>query len=107
MKSIGLVYENRVSHYEYTKKRQDVIAMRDNYLEWIEGYRQDGYLILYQDESWVFKNLAPTKVWRNTNIPLEEEVYKVPSGKGERSILSHIASTETELLEGCLLLFRR
>ena len=38
MKSVGFVYEDKLSHYEHTKSRADVVAMRDNYLEWIHQY---------------------------------------------------------------------
>ena len=106
MKSIGFVYAEKLSHYEHTKHRADVVAMRDNYLEWIDRYRADGYRVYYQDESWIFKNMACTKVWKYESGDEIDSVYKVPSGKGERSIISHVGCAETGLLDGCFLLFR-
>ena len=35
MKKIGFVYGEQISHYENTKMRQDIIKMRDDYLEWM------------------------------------------------------------------------
>ena len=58
MKSIGFTCNERVSHYEHTKNRRDVVAMRDDYLERVERYRQDVFSIFYQDETWVFKNMT-------------------------------------------------
>ena len=106
MKSIGFVYEDKLSHYEHTKNRTDVVSMRDNYLEWIAQYRAEGYRVYYQDETWVFKNMTCTKVWKDCMGNSTDGVYNVPSGKGERSIISHIGCAETLLLDNCLLLFR-
>ena len=106
MKSIGFVYGDKISHYEYTKSRADVITMRDSYLDWIRHYRESGYRVYYQDESWVFKNISCSKVWKDVRDYSTADVYKVPSGKGERSIISHIGCAETGLLDNCLLLFR-
>ena len=41
MKRIGFVYEDRVTHYEYTKSREDIIKMRDDYLDWIRKHREE------------------------------------------------------------------
>lgn len=62
MIKLGFMHDDRVTHYEYTKSRKDIASMRDDYLEWITKYRKEGYSIYYQDETWVFKNMAPKKV---------------------------------------------
>ena len=62
MRSIGFVYGDRITHYEHTKKRLDVISMRHSYLDWIHNYRQSGFRIYYQDETWVFKNMTCSKI---------------------------------------------
>lgn len=54
MKKNGFIFQDQVTQYEYTKNREDILSMRDNYLEWIEKYRANGYNIFYQDETWVF-----------------------------------------------------
>jgi len=104
MKTIGFIYKNRVSYYEHTRKRTDVVALRDNYLEWIEKYRDEGYDIFYQDETWVFKNMVTNKVWQDTED--NDDNFRVPPGSGERSILCHLASESAGLLNGCMLLYR-
>ena len=50
MQSIIFIYDERTSHYEHTKKRPDIVITRDNYIEWIEKYRNEEYNIYYQDE---------------------------------------------------------
>lgn len=49
MKSIGFVYGDTISTYEHKKYRADIILMRDNYLEWIQFYREEGFNIFYED----------------------------------------------------------
>ena len=43
MKSIDFLYADELSHHEHPKHRGDVIAIRDNYLGWVDRYRADGY----------------------------------------------------------------
>ena len=33
MKCIEFIYEDRVTHYEHTRNREDIINMRDDYLD--------------------------------------------------------------------------
>ena len=104
MKSNGFVFTKTPNHYEYTREREDIICMRDNYLFWVDKYRKEGYNIYYQDETWMNKNMAPNKIWKYGEDGTVH--YQVPSGKGERCIISHVGSATTGLLSGCLLLMR-
>lgn len=103
---IGFIHDERVTHYEHTRTRADIVSMRDNYLEWIQKYRSMGYSVYYQDETWVFKNMKSKKVWTDKTGNALVNQPKAPSGSGERSILAHVCSEETGLLENCMLLFR-
>ena len=91
------------NHYEYTKERDDVTAMREKYLLWLQKYRSENYDIFYQDETWLNKNMTAWKIWRYDNA---EFLLKIPSGKGERAIICHLGSEATGLLHNCLLCFR-
>lgn len=62
--------------------------------------------IFYQEETWVFKNMACSQTWIDNVEDSAYNTFNVPSGKGERSILSHVSSNEQGLLEHCLLLYR-
>ena len=66
MKKIEFVYDDRAAHYEYTESREDVTKMRDDYLDWIQNYRTEGRRIYYQDETWIFKDMACWKAWKDT-----------------------------------------
>ena len=80
--------------------------MRDNYSDWISGYQEQGYNIDYQDETWIFKNMSCSKVLKDFVADSIEEAYKVPAGKGYGSIVCHIGSAETGVLNNFLLIFR-
>ena len=55
MQSIAFIYDYRISHYDYTKQRPDIVTMRGNYSEWVQNNRDEGYKIYYSDDSWEFK----------------------------------------------------
>ena len=106
MKKNGFSYTERKSHYEYTRERSDIIEMRCDYLDYISEYREKGYQVFWQDETWVFKNMSKPKVWQIiTKNSILYNNYKVPSGSGERAIVCHLGSSETGLLDGCELCF--
>lgn len=48
--------------------------------------------------------MAPNWIWLYASDDVTE--YKVPSGKGERSIICHLHSAETGLFDSCPLKFR-
>lgn len=106
LQASGFVFDDKITHYEYTKQREDVVSMRDNYLEWISSYREKGYEVYYQDETWVFKNMTSEKVWHDTQGDSTKEMSRTPSGSGERSILTHVISENNGLLDGCMLMYR-
>ena len=106
MRSIGFIYGDKLSHYGHTKEREDIAKMRDDYLYWIEQYREEGYTIYYQDETWIFENMTCAKVWKDIVGDATTDMDQLRAGKGERSILCHIGCAENGLLDQSLLLFR-
>ena len=106
MRKIRFVYDGRLTRYQHTKMRQDIIEMRDNYLEWIDNYRKEGRSIYYQDETWVLKNMQCNKVRKDIAGKATDGCFIVPFRKVELSILSHIGCADTGLLDQCTLLFR-
>ena len=45
----GFQFTDPQNHYEYTKERDDITAMREKYLLWLEKYRSENDDIFYQD----------------------------------------------------------
>lgn len=88
MHSSGLSYRQRPNYYPYARERNHIVVMRYNYLEWIQCYRQQGYRILWQNETWVFKKwLMPVFCKRIIFLSGEDIDYRVPSGNGDRYIV--------------------
>jgi len=81
----GIVFRKRVSSY-YRKMREDPENMRRRalYLKQFFQYEREGREFIYMDESWINKNLVPSKCWTDGTTECEIDV---PSGKGERWIL--------------------
>ena len=79
--------------------------MRYDYLEWIEKYRKEGRRIYFQDETWVFKNMTCSKVWKGIAGKATDVCFLVPSRKGERSRLSHIRCDDSSLLAERMLFY--
>ena len=53
-----------------------------------------------------FQKYGIYKIWKDIAAEAMETDYKVPGGKGNRSIVFHVGSAESGLLENCLLLFK-
>lgn len=79
-----------------------------HYLRQIRNYRLAGWKIFYQDETWVNKNHQKNNMWHRGASGEEYYLYEggmeLPSGEGERLIISHIVSEEG-LLGGADLVF--
>jgi len=50
--------------------------------------------------------MAQNRIWQPSVVKCADDVdYRVPSDSGDRSIVCHLGSAETGLLEDCLLMF--
>ncbi len=66
----------------------EVIEMREKYQFWVDISRSEGYEIFCQDETCLNKTMPPNRIWRYGQ---EGDVhYRVPSGKGEQSVIRHL-----------------
>ena len=80
--------------------------MRYNYLEWIQKHRDEECNVYYRDETWVFKKHRNIESMEKCHQKTTDDLIKVPSGRGERSMLSHVASAQTGLFDESMLLYR-
>ena len=74
-------------------------------------YRQQGYKIFYQDETWCNANHTREYIWCMDTVAEDEKIdhliedtqwrggLKVPSGAGKQLIINHISS-ENGFLQG-------
>ena len=71
---IGYCFNDRKTHYEYTKERTDVVCMRENYLEWIKKYRNEefsmkhGCVRILPNQKY---GLIPNRMKLTTKCPVE------------------------------------
>ena len=100
------VSENRKVFIE----RSEIRASRATYLRKIQEYRNNGYQIVYLDETWITKNHKASHCWLpDTKIDdiielISNRTLKlpnIPSGKGERIIILHAGSAENGFIENC------
>eukprot|EP00172_Hildenbrandia_rubra_P002716 Plantae.Rhodophyta-Hildenbrandia_rubra.ctg379.p1 GENE.Plantae.Rhodophyta-Hildenbrandia_rubra.ctg379~~Plantae.Rhodophyta-Hildenbrandia_rubra.ctg379.p1 ORF type:complete len:337 (+),score=33.89 Plantae.Rhodophyta-Hildenbrandia_rubra.ctg379:1455-2465(+) len=103
MLQIGFTFGRGKTYYEHVTERPDIRQQRSAFIRWVRHYRSEGYEIFYQGETWVFKNIAQSKIWLHGNVDVG---HKVPFGTCDRSIISHTGSSKSGLLEGGLLLHR-
>ncbi|XP_040062230.1 uncharacterized protein LOC120837106 [Ixodes scapularis] len=90
-------------------EREDIVEWRRRYLRAIRKHRAQNRKIYFQDETWVNAGLTVDKVWTDSTIKSARQAFmsglttglKVPSGKGERVIVTH-AGSDTGFVSGCL-----
>jgi len=126
MGKLGYTHGNTGDERARLKTQQHVLEMRSQYLATIARLRAKGYLVLYQDETWVNKNTTKKKSWHRkvdkdgdfvpTDLPdnvaaqLPEIIRpggkKPPIGKGGRAIVVGIGSSLTGTIPELLDIFR-
>ena len=99
----GFSFIDCPNHYDKAKRNPAVLAMRADYVKWIQKHRGEGKVIFYQDETWIFKNMQRSKTWSHESDGAQNAA---PSGKGPRCIIAHVGSSATGLLPEALLMFR-
>ena len=91
------------SSREVICERSDLVRLRSSFLRTIKRKREDGYTIVYTDETWV--NSAHTAPYQ-WHPPNPKDDRRLPTNRGERLIVLHAGCAERGFLEGCDLVFR-
>ena len=110
LKQLGYVHVTDEDDRSARKNQEHVLQMRTEYLKQIARLRAKGYVILYQDETWVNKNTTKKKSWvlkgdgnvvaapggAQLQLPsvLRSGGQKKPIGKGGRAIVIGIGSSQ-------------
>lgn len=103
VRSFGFTFRKINNGKNVLCERPDVVSARSRYLRDIRQRREEGYAIVYIDETWVNAHHTFSKEWQSTDGSCR---CHVPSGKGERLILAHAGCRSKGLLEDGELLFR-
>ena len=112
---LGFKWKRICENKKAVVEQSDIVASRVKYLREIKIHRDEGREIVYLDETWVNKNIAPTHTWLpaakcETALDLMEnkdiQIPKFPSGKGVRWIILDAGSATRGFLPNCKLVFR-
>ena len=103
LKKLGFTFKKTPDNKKSIFERHDVVAARHNFLRKLKSYRNEGYSVVYVDETWVNENDTLTKAWVG---PEEESGVLPPSGKGRRLIILHAGNKELGFLQDCALIFK-
>ena len=99
---LGYQYKKSGDNRRLLYDQRSVINYRCNYLRKIRKFREDGYEIVYLDDTWVNQNHATDYMW----LPVDgSDAPKIPSGKGKRLIVLHAGNREVGLIDRCDLVF--
>ncbi|KAM7308522.1 uncharacterized protein ISCGN_012156 [Ixodes scapularis] len=112
LKDMGFEKQKR-NRNSFLIEREDIVEWRWRYLRAIGKQRAQNCKIYFQYGTWVNAGLTVDKVWTDSTIKSARQAFmsglttglKVPSGKGERVIVTH-AGSDTGFVSGCLDVFR-
>ena len=83
-------------------ERKDLVNKRITFLRTIKQKREEGYNIVYLDETWVDTHHTASYQWQPPN---PNDARKLPINKGQRFVILH-AGCKTGFLNGCELVFK-
>ena len=92
MNAIGITFrKTKDLHYDRLKEDEANCLRRARYLEYYFGYKEEGRIFNYFDETWFNKNMVDPFEWSDGTLEFDRGV---PSGKGERWIVMGCGSKE-------------
>ncbi|KAL4101079.1 hypothetical protein QTP88_021099 [Uroleucon formosanum] len=111
IKKLDFVFTKR-KRCSVLTEREDLLVWRQNYIDDIRKYREEGRTVYYLDETWVNAGDCVEKLWVDKTIHSKHDAFNRglttdatnPTGTGKRLIVLHIGSHKG-FLEGGLLCF--
>ena len=95
---MGFTYRKRGDNRNLFNNHISITNDRINYLRKVKQYRDDGFEMVYLDETWCNKNHSSDYMW----LPIDDTLApNIPSGKGRRLIILHAGTSKEGLIEGC------
>ena len=101
--SFGFRFKKAEGGRKALTERNGIVNTRINFLRSISPKRQEGFSIVYLDETWIDSHYTPTKEW------LTPEPYKgrkTHLNKGQRLVILNAGCKEKGFLPGCGLVFK-
>lgn len=116
---LGYVHKASDDDREQRKQQAHIIEQRREYLRKVKVLRTNGWMLWYQDETWINKNTTRRKSWELGKAKVAEAAAaagapkvlrpggkKKPIGKGGRAIVIGIGSRETGVVGELLEIFK-
>lgn len=99
---LGFRYAKINGNKKALVERKDLVNKRIIFLRTIKQKRNEGYSIVYLDETWVDTHHTASHQWTPPN---PSDARKIPLNKGQRFVILH-AGCKTGFLPGCELVFK-
>lgn len=99
---LGFRYKKLSGNRKCLVERTDIVNQRINYLRTIKKKREEGFIPVYLDETWVDTHHTSSHQWTSDSIFKNR---KIPLSKGQRFVVLH-AGCENGFLPGCDLVFK-
>ena len=103
IRHLGFTFRKTSGGKNVICEKPHLVAARSKYLREIKARREEGYDIVYLDESWVNAHHTFEKEWQSKDGTLKRNI---PSSKGQRMILVNAGSKESGLLNEAGLVFQ-
>ena len=102
VRQVGFTFRKTAGGKNAICERPHLVAARSKYLRQIRNLRQEGYDIVYLDESWINSHHTVKKEWMSVD---GSQRRNIPSSKGERIIIAHAGSREVGFIPNAGLVF--
>ena len=101
LKELGFKWKKKTQiNRELLMERSDIVANRIQFLRQMKKYREQGWTVVYTDETYVHTSHTVPKTWQS-----DDSSMKVPFSKGQRYIIVH-AGTKAGFIQGAKLTFK-
>lgn len=102
VRSIGFTFRKYANGRNVICEKPHLVRLRSKYLREVREMRNQGYDIVYVDETWINAHHTNEKEWQLSDGTIKRYV---PSGKGQRLIMAHAGSRQNGLVKDAELIF--
>ena len=102
MRSFGYTFKKRTGGKNIVCELPHLTAARSKYLRLVREKREEGYDIVYLDETWIKANHTKEYEWHSSDGRIKRQI---PIGKGLRLIIAHASSRRHGLIPDAQLIF--
>ena len=103
VRNAGFTFRKTAGGRNVICERPHLVSARSRYLRKIRSLRQEGYDIVYLDESWINSHHTVEKEWMSKDGDVRRNI---PSSKGQRIVIAHAGSRQVGFVPNAELVFR-